>query len=62
MATLAGPFTCEGRMNWKQTVEGGSLSELDACRFVSDEQDTICGPDCHPEKVSVRPYQTFSCH
>lgn len=49
---MAGLYSCQGRINWKMTAAGGSLSELDACRFVANEYSTICGPDCHPDLVS----------
>eukprot|EP00592_Proboscia_alata_P025723 CAMPEP_0194443312 /NCGR_PEP_ID=MMETSP0176-20130528/126632_1 /TAXON_ID=216777 /ORGANISM="Proboscia alata, Strain PI-D3" /LENGTH=979 /DNA_ID=CAMNT_0039269539 /DNA_START=429 /DNA_END=3368 /DNA_ORIENTATION=+ len=35
--------SCAARMNWKQTVVGGSKSEADACMFVADEIPSVCG-------------------
>lgn len=48
--TYAGEFTCGERIEWKQTIEGGGLSETDACEFVSNEFFTICGPQCRPSQ------------
>lgn len=42
--------TCGARIIWKQTVEGGSLSEVEACEFVSNEFPTLCGPQCRPSQ------------
>ena len=37
--------TCEARINWLQTISGGSLTEDDACKLVGKyEFKQVCGP------------------
>mmetsp|Transcript_10574 Transcript_10574/g.22759 ORF Transcript_10574/g.22759 Transcript_10574/m.22759 type:complete len:688 (+) Transcript_10574:124-2187(+) len=46
----SGCYTCGGRISYKQSSEGGSLSLSGACAFVSEEFPSgPCGPVCHPD-------------
>lgn len=49
---MAGDHTCGDRIEWLVN-SAQSLLELDACRKVSDEFPSICGPSCHPEKCDA---------
>mmetsp|Transcript_13829 Transcript_13829/g.30103 ORF Transcript_13829/g.30103 Transcript_13829/m.30103 type:complete len:663 (+) Transcript_13829:191-2179(+) len=43
-------YTCGDRISFKQTFEGGSSTESEACAFVSNEfPDGPCGPECNSE-------------
>eukprot|EP00560_Eucampia_antarctica_P007315 CAMPEP_0197828658 /NCGR_PEP_ID=MMETSP1437-20131217/5196_1 /TAXON_ID=49252 ORGANISM="Eucampia antarctica, Strain CCMP1452" /NCGR_SAMPLE_ID=MMETSP1437 /ASSEMBLY_ACC=CAM_ASM_001096 /LENGTH=63 /DNA_ID=CAMNT_0043429957 /DNA_START=228 /DNA_END=416 /DNA_ORIENTATION=+ len=45
---MAGDHSCGARINWLQTSEGSSLSELQACTVIGgDEYPDICGA-CDP--------------
>jgi hypothetical protein len=51
--TIAGDYTCGARINWLQTVGGGSKSEEEACIQISGgEFDGICGPKCDPARCN----------
>lgn len=56
----SGCYTCGGRITFKQSFEGGSLPESEACAFVSNEfPGGPCGPVCNPEScVSESPTKT----
>jgi hypothetical protein len=46
-ARMAGAFPCGGRIDWLQTVEGGSLNESAACFQIASERPAECGT-CAP--------------
>jgi len=54
-----GSHTCGARIEWLQTVDGGSYTYLNACRFVSNEySNEECGPMCHPDLCDATPDPT----
>ena len=50
LARPAGISTCGSRMQFLQTFEGGSYSEVDACSRVAGEFPDVCGPQCDPSR------------
>ena len=48
---MAGDYSCGARIEWLMNTQ--SLSELNACRQVSDEFPSICGPSCHPDQCDI---------
>ena len=54
--TKAGDYTCGARINWLQTVGGGSKSEEEACIQISGidfgEFSGVCGPMCDPNRCN----------
>ena len=52
-STMANGHTCGSRIQWIQTQEG--LTEESACRRVSNEFPSICGPSCNPDVCSTVP-------
>ena len=51
LGVIADGYTCGSRIDW--LINTQNFSELDACRKVSDEFPSICGPSCHPDQCSV---------
>ena len=53
LSTMAGSYSCGDRINWLQTVAGGSNTEVDACKKVAGgEFSDICGPMCDPDRCA----------
>ena len=54
--TLAGQYTCGARINWLQTLVGGSMTEAAACTRISNvEFEDVCGPMCDPTRCNEIP-------
>ena len=49
-AAMAGAYPCGDRITYMKSEWGGSLSDEEACAFVSNEFPSICGPYCDPSK------------
>jgi len=48
---MAGDYSCGARINWLQSLSGGSHTEKAACIIVArDEFPSICGPMCDPTR------------
>jgi len=63
---MAGDHSCGDRINWLQTIGGGSLSESEACVMIGrDEFPEICGPcdptSCERNTPSSSPTVTPPC-
>lgn len=50
----AGTFSCGQRITYLQTVDGGSKTEEESCRQVSEEFPSQCGPSCNPSLCSAQ--------
>jgi hypothetical protein len=46
-------FTCAVRIDFLMSLEGGDLTETQACTYVATEYDE-CGPECHPAQCDGR--------
>eukprot|EP00591_Stephanopyxis_turris_P017726 CAMPEP_0195538828 /NCGR_PEP_ID=MMETSP0794_2-20130614/49734_1 /TAXON_ID=515487 /ORGANISM="Stephanopyxis turris, Strain CCMP 815" /LENGTH=1792 /DNA_ID=CAMNT_0040672837 /DNA_START=109 /DNA_END=5487 /DNA_ORIENTATION=- len=65
LSTLVGTpaHSCGARIDWLQTIEGGSLNEEEACIVIGrDEYPSICGPMCDPTRCnnSITPAPTHA--
>ena len=56
-------YSCGARIEYLQTIEGGSMTELEACaRVAGEEFPTECGPYCDPSRcdMPMTPFPTIS--
>lgn len=57
----AGGFTCGDRIAFLQTIDGGDLTQEQACTSVGETWSYSCGPQCNPTKCDGRAAAYCGC-